>query len=226
MTDFRLPPVDAGIKAQLDAQREQLKALPPTFSPAQLDALRLASRRWQPPSAEERQTRETLAAWRQDIADREKDLASRMDGLRELEAFAEREYGVPAPRPAPVSPPLVDPPLANPAAAEAINDNGAAAAVAPSPSSSEPEPQRLRGRTPVHDWHAIDAEIAFRCYRSSRLVIPEDENVFAEQMLHWYVEELHRHMAPSTMREAVKKVCEHLREKLSAQKPSPHNPPR
>jgi hypothetical protein len=39
--------------------------------------------------------------------------------------------------------------------------------------------------------------------------------VFAEQMLHWYVEELHRHMSPSTMREAVRRVFEHLRKKLA-----------
>jgi hypothetical protein len=215
VTDFRLPPFDAHIKAQLDAQREQLKALPPALSPAQLAALRLPGRRGWLLSPEAQQAREEIVAWRQDIADREKDLASRQEGLRELEAYAEREYGIPAPRSAPIGPSLVDPPIASPPAAEAINDNAAAAvAPLPSPPPSEPEPQRLRGRTPVHEWQTIITEITSRCYRSGRLVVPEDENVFAEQMLHWYVVELHRQMSTSTMREAVRGVCEHLRKKL------------
>jgi hypothetical protein len=235
VTDFRLPPFDAHIKAQLDVQRGQLKALESEQREPRKRVEQALASLGVPPSFQRmgeaqraQQTREAIAAWRRDIADREKDidrlqqdLASRHEGLRELEAIAEREYCIPAPPPAP-------PPTANPPAAEAINDNGAAAAaaaaaVAPSPPPSEPEPQRLRGRTPVHDWHTIDAEMVHRFYRSGRLVVPEDENVFAEQMLHWYVDELHLYMSPSTMREAVKKVCEHLRNKLASPQ---KNPPR
>jgi hypothetical protein len=229
--DLRLPPLDAGIKAQLDAQREQLDALESDQREPRKQveqALASLAKLGVPLSVQHtggaqrvQQTREAIAAWRRDIADREQDiarrrqdLASRQEGLRELEAIAERDYGIPAPRPAPVGPSLVVPPIA-------INDN--AAATAPSPS----QPQRLRGRTPVHDWHMIDAEMVYRFYRSGRLDIPEDENLFAEQMLHWYVTERHLHMSPSTMREAVKKVCAHLRENLaSSQKPSPRKPSR
>ena len=48
--------------------------------------------------------------------------------------------------------------------------------------------------------------------------------MFAEQMLHWYVVEKHLHMSPSTMREAVKKVCAHFRENLAS--PPPRKPSR
>jgi hypothetical protein len=177
VTDLRIPPFDARIKAQLDAQREQLDALESEQREPRKQveqALASLAKLGAPPpfqrmgeAEQTQQTREAITAWRRDIADREKDiarlhqdLASRQEGLRELEAIAEREYGIPAPRPAPVGPPLVAPPIANPPTDEAINDNGAAAA--PSPSPSEPELQRLRGRTPVHDWHMIDAEMVYR----------------------------------------------------------------
>jgi hypothetical protein len=79
----------------------------------------------------------------------------------------------------------------------------------------EPEtPRRLQGRHPVHEHHVIVTEIVLRCHASGRLVVPEDEAIFAEQLVHWYVTEERRQIHPSTMREIVRTVCAHLRKKL------------
>jgi hypothetical protein len=216
VTDFGLPPFDARIKAQFDAQREQLKALSPVFSPAQIAALRLASH-----SPQAQQTRKTIAAWRQDIADREKDLASRQEGLRELEAYAEHEYGIiPAPRPAPIGPPLVDPPIANPRAAEAINDNGAAAAASP----SEPEPQRLRGRPPKYEWLLIGAKIAHQCLDPSwRPAGSENVSQVATAVLSCYELKFKKQPPENSVRDAVSDVCKELSQapKLASGKKPP-----
>jgi hypothetical protein len=85
------------------------------------------------------------------------------------------------------------------------------------PTTAEPEPptsQRKPGRHPGHDWPPIYAEITSRCYSSGKLVVPEIEYVLADEMVEWYASK-GLHMARSTMREAVKKVCEHLRQKLA-----------
>jgi hypothetical protein len=150
--------LDERIKAQLDAQREQLKALPPALSPAQLAALRLTGRGWRPSSPEAQQAREAIAAWRQDIADREKDLASRQEGLRELEAYAEREYGIPAPRPTAVNPPTTEhlavdlPPAAT--SPVSVNDNHGEAAAEENAASP---PRRKPGPSPTNDWTMVAA---------------------------------------------------------------------
>ena len=159
MTDFRLPPFDAGIKAQLDAQREQLKALGGEQHEARKQAeqaLTSLARPGVPPSAQrmvEEQTREAIAAWRRDITNREKDLANRQQGLRELEALAEREYGIPTPRPAPVNPPTAEPAAAPSATVNDNHDRGVADSIAPLTSS----PRRKPGPQHEQDWPMLVA---------------------------------------------------------------------
>ena len=89
-------------------------------------------------------------------------------------------------------------------------------------------PQRRRGRSPLHDWHMVDGEIARRCHDlSGRLAVPEKESPLVDEMIDWYVKEKHRHMSPSTMRDAVRKVCAQLREKpATPEKSRPRKPSR
>jgi hypothetical protein len=219
---FRLPPFDAGIKAQLDAQREQLEALGnghvPKLPPAELEFLRRARRVALPFSPKAHEMRTTLAILRQDIADREKDLAGRKDSLRKFEGYAERKYDIPVPRPVLFKPPIVDLPTAKPPAG-ATNDNAAA----PAPAPSEPEPQRLRGRLPKYDYLWIGAAIARYLFNPSwRFVASENTSEIAAVVLGWYELQFKRQPPENSMREAVGQVCDQLRrdpEQASGKKP-------
>jgi hypothetical protein len=159
--------LDEQIKAQLERakaanrpivkQLEQLGAASPSL--ALSPAVREILLRQKPRSPEAKEASEAAAAWRQDIANREQDIAGRKDGLRQLERWIEREFGIPAPRPAPA--PAVNQPAA--AAAPVTNDNdnpGQAAEGAPTPA---PTPLRRKpGPAPTSDWPLIVAREMIR----------------------------------------------------------------
>jgi hypothetical protein len=70
----------------------------------------------------------------------------------------------------------------------------------------------LRRRKGVHDWFAICGEIARRCHdKTGRLVVPQNENKLAGDVLQWCEDKWERQPPVSDLREAVKAVCAALR---------------
>jgi hypothetical protein len=91
-----------------------------------------------------------------------------------------------------------------------IGANGAARIATPKASPSEPP--RKRGPLVVHDWHAIDGQIARYCLnKEGRVAVPENESLIVDAALAWCDVEFGRQPAASEMREAVKRICAALR---------------
>ena len=99
---------------------------------------------------------------------------------------------------------------------------------APAPEPGREPTQRTRGRSPVHEWHMVDGEIARRCHgKDGVLKVPDKENALVDEMLDWYEAELGFHMSTSTMREAVRRVCAQLRKTtVASEKTRPPESPR
>jgi hypothetical protein len=88
----------------------------------------------------------------------------------------------------------------------------AEAAAPAAPIAPEPAPlRRTSNWTTVYNWHAIDAEIARRCFDASgALVIPQQSSLVAG-IIAWCADNGRNAPHEGELRKAVKTVCEGLR---------------